>query len=353
MLDNYFIVPDGNTQKFYVSALNNGLSWSVTNFAIFQSHPDTLVACHVLKRRLYLFGQRSIETWFDAGAPVFPLRRDNNALYEHGCASANTIRTIGAGDTFEILVYLARSNDGPSSVMLIEGESRPQKISSIAVDYYLENNITNPEDSDAILYKENGLTFYQLNFTADNASFLYVFETKRWHVLSVGNGDRHPSISHSFFFGKHYIGINTSNKLYEMSSDYFTYDKELIRCFLISKQYFSVENNRIRLDKFILELTTGMPAVTLPIQYANEQVNDLITQNAEPEAILSISRDGGRTFGNGIRVGLGRYGDYNRQVVWRRLGSNHARRLVVKIEIPYKIPFVIIGAYAYGEVLPE
>ena len=100
-------------------------------------------------------------------------------------------------------------------------------------------------------------------------------------------------------------------------------------------------------------MNTGMPQVTLPIQNTNSQVNDLIVDNDSAEAILFVSRDGGRTFGNGRRQSLGKYGDFLKQVYWRRLGSQRGRRMVLLLEFPYKIPFVLIGAYIDYEVLPE
>lgn len=347
MLDNYFIIPDEGQQKFYVSALNNGAVWNVLDFAIFQSNPDVLVAVHTLKRRLYLFGRESIETWYDAGAPVFPFRRDNNALFEHGCVAPATIQ-----EGFEVMLYLARNKDGTSGVMLVQGVSQPKKISSLALDYFLQN-LSSPSDSSAILYKENGLTFYQLNFYADNATFLYVLETGRWSQLSLPNGDGNQIISHSYYINKHYVGIAETNSIFEFSSRFFTYNQQLIRFILISSQFFDTTNNRIRLDRLRLELTTGMPSVTLPIQYESPQVDSLIKSNQAPEAILSISRDGGRTFGNGRRESLGKYGDFLRMVTWRRLGAQRGRRIVIKIEIPYKIPFVVTGAFLHFEVLPE
>ena len=59
MLDNYFIIPDAGTIKWYISALNDGLTWNVLDFANFLSTPDQLVAVQTLKRRLYLFGSLS------------------------------------------------------------------------------------------------------------------------------------------------------------------------------------------------------------------------------------------------------------------------------------------------------
>lgn len=347
MIDNYFVVVDGGGTKFYVSNLNDGTTWGTLNFALFQSTPDQLVGTHTLKRRVYLFGNYSTEVWYDAGASDFPLRRDNNSLFEHGIASPATVQ-----EGFEVMLYLAKNLDGAAGVMLVQGTSYPQKVSSPEVDLYLQN-VANLSDSSAILYKENGYTFYQLSFTTDNRTFVYVLETQKWHELAMQDGSRHPASAHAFFNNNHYIGMYNDNKIYEMSSNYFTYGSELIRCQIINPPLLDMEHRRIRGDRYELEVVSGMPQGTLANQAIYPQMDELIKKNEEAMPILFVSRDGGRTFGNGRRAGIGKLGNYRKRVIWRRLGCYWARRMVLKIEFPYLIPFMVLGSYIIYEVLPE
>lgn len=270
MLDNYFIIPDGDTIKWYISALNDGTSWDVTDTANFISNPDQLVAISSLKRRLYLFGKTSIEVWYDAGAADFPFRRDNNALFEHGCVAPKTVQ-----EGFELLFYVARNEDGPAGVMMVEGVSNPRPISTKEIDIFLQN-ITNIGDGEAILYRENGLTFYQLSFTEEKQTFVYVVETDRWHELGLPDGERHPATAHVFFTDKHLIGMYDSNKIYEQSYKYFTYGGELIRVERIGAPFFTENHQRMRVDRFELETITGFPNGTLANQEIYDQLNDLI-----------------------------------------------------------------------------
>lgn len=346
MIDGYFVVIDGGKREFYTSALNNGLVWNVLDNGVFQSKPDQLVAVFALKRRIYFFGTISIETWYDAGAsPGIPLRRDNNGLFEHGCVSPSTIQ-----EGFEVMLYLSSNNRGSAGVMLAEGSAFPKKVSTPQIDYFLQN-LTDIQSADAILYKENGFTFYQLSFTTENKTLVYVIETNLWHVLETPNGDRHPAISHSFAYNKHWIGVNTNNSLYEMADRFFTYGGELIRSFIISEPFFAQSNNRIRVDNFYLEMAAGMPQIGYAKQHANPSADEVIIDNTEPYLILFVSRDGGRTYGNGRTAGFGKYGDYNRVVSWHRLGVYKGRRIVFKIEFPFKLPYIVIGAYICSQEL--
>lgn len=347
MIDNYFVIPDIGATKFYVSALNDGTTWSALSFALFQSTPDQLKGISTLKRRVYLFGNYSTETWYDAGDSDFPLRRDNNSLFEHGIASPETVQ-----EGFEIMMYLAQNKDGAAGVMLVEGTAFPRKVSSPSLDLYLQN-VSNLNDASAILYKENGYTFYQLTFNADNHTFLYVVETNKWSEISMPNGDRSPIATHAFFNNKHYVGMFDEGKLYEFSYKFFTYRDELIRCQIVNPPLLDSEHRRVRADRYELEVVTGMPQGTLSNQNAYQQLNDLITTNTAPYALLFVSRNSGRTYGNGRAASIGKLGQYNTRVIWRKLGCMWARRMVLKIEFPFLVPFIVMGSYIIYEDLPE
>lgn len=352
MLDFYFIIPDGNKNQWYISALNDGTTWNVLDFANFSSVGDQLVGVRTLKRRVYLFGHISTEIWFDAGVSIFPntnfpFRRDNSSLFEHGCAAPKTIR-----ENFELLFYLATNKEGAAGVMMAAGSGNPQKISTPEVDLFLQN-LTSLSDSDAILYRENGIVFYQLSFTTDNKTLLFVLNTQSWHELAMPDGSRHRANTHSFFINKHFIGMYDSNQLYELSYKYMTYAGELIRCQIVSAPFFDENNKRIRVDRFELETIPGLPDATWANQQINPELSGMIEDNLNGRTLLFISRDGGRTFGNGIWATNGRLGQYLMRTIWRRLGCQRARRWVFKIEYPYFTYFYVLGANIIYEVLPQ
>ncbi len=347
MLDGYIVAINLDTIKFFVSALNDATMWNVLDFALFESTPDQLVACRTLKRRIYFFGKITTEVWYDAGAANFPFRRDNNSLFEHGCASAGTVK-----EGFELMFYLARNRDGAAGVMMVQGVSQPLKISSPEIDLFLQE-LTNLEDADAILYKENGLTFYQLNFSTDDRSIVYIPETRRWHELSLPNGSRHPAATHAFFLNTHFIGDFNGINLFEQSFRFFTYNGELIRGRLRGAPFYAPNHQRIRVDRIELEVLSGFPDGSFANQQKYTQLDDLVKTNQPADIILFVSRDGGLTFGNGRRADFGRLGQYNKRTLWHRLGVNKGRRIVFEFEFPFEVPFYILGAYIIYEVLPQ
>ena len=93
------------------------------------------------------------------------------------------------------------------------------------------------------------------------------------------------------------------------------------------------ENKNIFMYRFELDVNTGTGAVS--------------GQGNNPQAMLQISRDGGKTYGYEWWAKIGAIGKYTTGVVWRRLGK--AREPVFKVTISDPIQDVWIGAYLEGE----
>lgn len=73
-----------------------------------------------------------------------------------------------------------------------------------------------------------------------------------------------------------------------------------------------------------------------------------------PEVFLSVSKDGGNSFGNKLISTMGKIGERTFRTVWRKLGTiPRGQGFVPKIEFFNQTPFVILGAAWVFEELPE
>lgn len=63
----------------------------------------------------------------------------------------------------------------------------------------------------------------------------------------------------------------------------------------------------------------------------------------DPQVMLRISNDGGKTFGAEIKRTVGRVGEYSKRVRWNRLGQG--RRRVWEVVVSDPIPWRCTGAY--------
>lgn len=307
------------------------------------SHPGTITACRTLHRRLFLFSQNFTEVWENAGLGTnLPFRRSNSLLMEYGTPAIGSV-SVG----FDMMFFLSQDRDGLGSVMMVRGsESIP--VSNRALDFQYSQYAAdgNVADCRSFLIKENGIIFYRMNFTAANATYVYNVtfsdptqeQGKLWHEEQVLNGDRHPSQTHAYFNGINYVGNYESPIRYVLSSDVFTNDGENIRRTRITKAFVPPGYERIRIDRLQIDLLQGT-----------------ITQGFDqPFVYLSISKDGGQTYGNTISSPMGLIGQRTFRTVWRKLGTiPRGQAFVSKFEFFYQAPFVILGAAWAIEVMPE
>jgi len=387
----YYVVGLTGANIIRVSATSNGAAIvsalggasTITNNGQVQegfitSHPGTIVACKTLHRRLFLFSQNFTEVWENAGIGTnLPFRRNNGLLMEYGTPAVGSV-SVG----FDRMIFLSQDRDGLGSVMEVVGtEAIP--ISERSLDYELAQFVSDPligiADARCFLIKENGLIFYRLNLTKANHTYVYgvsmsTQEDKNWHEEEVLNGDRHPAQTHGFFYGRNYVGSYLLPKLYLVDDSYNTNDGEAIRRMRIGRPEMPPTSQRLRVDRFQLDLLQGQlsaggssieeleifteDALTLLTEADVSIITDqgLIIFDADdnPTVFLSVSKDGGQSYGYRVQAPMGKVGQRTFRTVWRKLGcTKRGQAFVPKIEFFNKTPFVILGATWCYEVLPE
>jgi hypothetical protein len=343
------------------------------------SHPGDIVACRTLHRRVFLFSNFYTEVWENAGIGTnLPLRRNNGLLMEYGTPAIGSIVT-----GFDKMMFLSQDRDGLGSVMEVIGtESIP--VSNRALDFQLAQYASDGQIADAkgIFVKENGIIFYRLNFTLANHTYVYNItlsnpqseEGKLWHEEEILNGDRHPAQTHGYFNGNNFYGDYHRPVLYQVSPSFVTNDGEAIPRIRIGRTYVSATYNRLRIDRFMLDVIQGQPLVDnisglLTLLAENENVitaengNDILLESssllpvyslAHPIVFLSISKDGGVTYGYRQNAQMGAIGQRTFRTVWRKLGTiPRGQGFVPKIEFFNEVPFVVLGAAWSFEVMPE
>jgi hypothetical protein len=153
----------------------------------------------------------------------------------------------------------------------------------------------------------------------------------QWHERQTSGG-RHRAENHCLVGSLHVVGDYANGNIYELSTSTYTDNGAAItrtrRCPRISQ-----ESNRISLNDIIVDVETGTIAVG--------------ADDPEPTATLSISRDGGSTFGLPRSKGLGTSGDKKKRVRWQRCGE--ARDLVLEFSTSIAAPVTIVGAYIRPE----
>lgn len=347
--------------------------------ATINSHPGNIVACRTLHRRVFLFSQNYTEVWENAGEGTnLPLRRNNGLLMEYGTPAIGSIVT-----GFDKLMFLAQDRDGLGAVMQVVGtESIP--VSNRALDFQLAQYASENQISDArgIFIKENGIIFYRLNFTAANHTYVYNVtmsdprseEGKLWHEEETLRGNRHPAQTHGYFNGNNYYGSYNSPVLYQVDTVFVTNDGEAIPRKRIGRAMVPATYNRTRVDRWQLDVIQGLPIVeniTSILDLLTEDGNIITAENGSdlllesstiqpiyslvnPVVFLSVSKDGGVTYDYRQEALMGAIGQRRYRTVWRKLGViPRGQAFVPMIEFFNEVPFVVLGAAWFFEVMPE
>lgn len=341
------------------------------------THPGNIVACRTLHRRLFLFSTNYTEVWENAGIGTnLPFRRNNNALMEVGTPALGSI-VVG----FDKMFFLSQDRGGLSSVMEVIGtEAIPA--SNKALDFQLAQyaatntaGVSWVSDARGIIIKENGLIFYRLNFTLANHTFVLGVSMSapgqpRWHEEEVLNGDRHLAQTQAYLGGVNYYGAYNSATLYYADTTISTNDGEAIRRMRISRNFAPEGYVRTRIDRFQLDLLQGVPDTESveEIDLLTESSLTILTESGEdiildqdngsnfsqPVVFLSVSKDGGQSYGYEISGLMGKVGERTYRTVWRKLGViPRGQGTVVRIQFFNNVPFIVLGAAWSFEIMPE
>src|SRR5690606_13736511 len=90
MYDNYFIVTEEGTRKFWISDLSSGpTTWDSLDFASKGQQGDNLIGHMFDNDTLILFGEFTSERWTNTGSGLFPFEPYPNGYMEKGLAAVH------------------------------------------------------------------------------------------------------------------------------------------------------------------------------------------------------------------------------------------------------------------------
>jgi hypothetical protein len=322
--DNYFVFPWDGTNKFFISASLDGTTYNGADFASAEVSSDYVLSIVNQQENLLIFGQKTIEGWYDAGAINFPFQRTGASTIERGTAAAMTpIKEDNSvfflGD--DLMFY--RIN----GVALM-------RVSNHAVEQAFQSYST-VSDAYTFSYTFEGHKFINLVFPTANASWVLDIATGYWHEReswdqnnnSYGRWRGNCCLS---AFGKVLIGDAYSGAVGYLDANTFTEFGNTMRAIMTSPPIHQ-ERSRIFISVFELDVESGVGLTS--------------GQGSDPQIMMDYSVDGGRTFKNNQSwSSLGKIGAYLQRARWFRLGES--RQWILRVMISDPVKRVVIGATA-------
>jgi hypothetical protein len=328
-LDGYFVFNEPNSQRVWVTSLLDGLSVDPLDFASAEGSPDGLVGLIVDHREAWLFGTDSVEVWYDAGLPDFPLTRIQGAFNEIGCVAAFSIAKLDNG-----LFWLGTDARGQGIVYRANGYTG-QRISTHAIEYAIAQ-YGDISDAIAYTYQQEGHAFYVLTFPSGDATWVYDVSTQAWHERAGWDNGvfvRHRSNCQCNFGGNIIVGDYENGNIYKFSLDIYA-DNGGIQKWLRSWRALPTGQNNLK--------RTAHHSLQLNCE-SGVGIND--GQGSDPQAMLRWSDDGGHTWSNEHWSPMGKIGAYYQRVFWRRLGMTlKLRDRVYEVSGTDPVKIAVMGA---------
>lgn len=321
-----------NTGHVRLSALNDFTTWPPATFFQRSLFGDPYQTMFVDTNNLvWMIGTDTFEVRYNSGTGTQPFIPLSGLVGRYGIASPFAFGLSGLGN-----FWLARNPEGIGQFVMTRGAS-PTPISSYAFNttiakYLRTSRIDNAE---IVVYQQEGHTSANLTFPSPNATWSVDVETQSWTERGTWNSvrgdfDAWAPRTHVYAFGKHLIADRTTGKISEMDTtfateiDGVTGIKRMRRApALIS------EHKRIPIDRFELLMDVGLAVKS--------------GQGSDPQVMLRVSPDAGRTWGNERRASTGRMGEYGKRVYWDRIGAPMAAMFEVTYTEP--VPFRLVNAF--------
>jgi hypothetical protein len=316
-LNTYLLFVRPGTSDFFYSKAG-GLAWDALDFdqAITNADENLAIVAHL--GEVWIFGAASYEVWSFTGAD--PLFVRSTASGAAGLAARGSLARLGG-----TLFWLASDARGAPFVAASEGYAATA-VSTPEVAYQI-STLGPTDDAYGFAYADGGHHFYVLTFPGAGRTLVFDATTGEWHERATyGIGHWRPTC-HVHAGGRHLVGDPTSGRIWRLDPGTYTDGGRPIRRMRRVRLPYD-GGRRLFLDRLDLHLQPGVGAAAGP--------------GVEPQAMLRISTDGGRTWGPERWRSFGRLGDYRHGAQWSRLGT--ARDAVLELTVSDPVEAVLVDA---------
>lgn len=321
--DSYGILAYANGQ-FQITSSYDFTTLDALDFATAESNPDGLVRDLYDHGELLLFGTQTIEPWGNTGGQDFPYSVQRGSTLQFGLAAKWSL--VQYNDS---IAGLFKNSMGQVQVMQMRGHAI-LPISSQELDYVI-NSYATVSDATAFCYMLGGHPMLQINFPSEQKSWLYDASTQLWSELESGlEGGRHRAEILVDYLNKPRVSDYENGNIYTLDAETYTDNGTPIVREITTKTFFAGANKRIAVSRIGVDCETG---------------NGLATgQGSDPQIMMQVSKDSGRTWGNEIWRSMGKIGSYVQRVYWTRLGAAYFWTLKFRVTDSVKVVLTFTDA---------
>lgn len=287
MLNNTFLY-NAELDNFFVSEAGDALAFRAAGSA--ESNGDDLLRPYSFGQWVYMFGEFSVEPWWNAASDTLGFDRIDGGIVEKGLGGLYTV-----SHTDQFMYFLG---DDANVYQVVQ--SSIKLISTPEISFQLGKlNISSAVGWTMVL---DGQDFFILNFQEDDLSYAYAEQAGAWFNLSSGvDGGRYIASSYARVYDKHIaIDFKTGNAI-EISDDSFddvgqTIQRQRILPPLNSSKLGMGAGKRLLMSKAKFMLQTGQGLAS--------------GQGSLPRIMIEYSIDGGASWSTERWPEVGKLGQY-------------------------------------------
>lgn len=329
-VDTFFILNRPGTNQWYSSLSNvtfanltgtispdaTAAAFDPLDVAAKTGNPDPIQVVIAMHREVWLVGTQTTEVWYDAGNPQFSFSELPGVFIEHGTIAPYSVCKQ------DLSVYWLSEDRQGNLIVLTGNQYLAKRISTHSIEQEL-SKYRIVSDAIGFTYQQLGHTFYVLTFPSANATWVYDIAEQLWHERTWTNNDgienRIRANTCASAYGIIVVGDWETGALYQWDLNNFT-DNNFPIVRRRSWPDIQVSNLRAEHSRLVIDMDVGEIANTL-------------TSN-EPKISLRYSNDRGKNWGNALTYGLGSTGEFNRSILFTRLGQARNRVYEIFWEIP-------------------
>ena len=314
---------------------NDGKDFNALDFEDAEINPDIIIKGFNDHNQLYILGTETTQVYRTIATSGFPFQLIPGAMIPKGCAARNSV--VSFDNSF---LFMGGGKDEKPAIYQALGSSI-QRISTSSIEQLL-HKLTKTEiaETRAFSYSENGSYFAV--FTFGSHTLVYDQTTSKlagkpsWHERQTGVTDgtgfqKWRSVHGAEVRGKIQVGDDRSGLVGELDSSVYKEYGNPIERFWSTKPFID-RGNDIFSQSIELYMETGL---------GNSDVTD-------PQIRMDYSDNGSRTFNSEISRSLGKVGEYNTVIKWKRLGRFSTSR-VLRWKVTEPVPINVYGLFGNVE----